>query len=294
MNPTLVLHHSADLDGLCSRAIAHRALGDTADYVGWDYGQDVPDLAPYSRVYVIDISLPPATMSANAEKIVWLDHHATAIKSCPSYLAGTRIDGVAACRLAWQWFNGDRKATKQDYVDRKVMEPRAVQLLGEFDIWDKHDPETDPFQYGAQAEKSPRWDAALCLEGTSADGDGLTPSHYVDQVVDRGRAVLNYLDTINAKLIADRGFDVDFEGRRFLALNISIKGSMQFASGIKPEHDGCLAFSWNGKGWGCSLYGVDHKRDLDLSPIAVKHGGGGHPGACGFLLDKLPKELGGT
>jgi hypothetical protein len=43
----------------------------------------------------------------------------------------------------------------------------------------------------------------------------------------------------------------------------------------------------NGK-WTVSLYGVPHRPDLDLSPIAVKHGGGGHRQACGFTTDQLP------
>ena len=145
MNPTLVIYHRADFDGIASREIAKKSLGSTADYLGWDYSDDTPNLASYDRVYLIDISLPPAVMSAHAEKLVWIDHHASAIKSCPSYLTGTRIDGVAACRLAYQWFFGNRKASKSDYLDHAVVEPYAIRLLGEFDVWVKDDPNTDPF-----------------------------------------------------------------------------------------------------------------------------------------------------
>lgn len=288
MTPILTITHRADLDGWCSQAIARRTLGESSRYLGWDYGDPVPDLSPYDRVYVIDISLPRDVMVAHAEKLVWLDHHKSVLDTYPSYLAGTRIDGIAACRLAWQWFNGDRNATKADYLDHRVSEPYAVQLLGEFDVWLKTNPDTDPFQYGMQATKEPDWPCLLNSdEGRPADA-------LIAGTIAKGRAVLDYLDVTNAKLVTERGFDVDFEGRHLLALNTSIKGSMQFAAAVKPEHDGCLAFSWNGKAWGFSLYGVDHKRDLDLSTIAVKHGGGGHKQACGGTFQQLPKELGGT
>jgi hypothetical protein len=61
-----------------------------------------------------------------------------------------------------------------------------------------------------------------------------------------------------------------------------------FTAGLKPEHDACLGFNWTGKNWRASLYHAPGKEHHDLSLIAVKHGGGGHRGACGFVADKLP------
>ena len=45
---------------------------------------------------------------------------------------------------------------------------------------------------------------------------------------------------------------------------------------------------FDGKCWSVSLYHAKHRKELDLSLIAVKYGGGGHRGACGFTCDKLP------
>jgi len=36
--------------------------------------------------------------------LVWIDHHKSAIEKYGATTPGYRIDGVAACRLAWQWF----------------------------------------------------------------------------------------------------------------------------------------------------------------------------------------------
>lgn len=45
---------------------------------------------------------------------------------------------------------------------------------------------------------------------------------------------------------------------------------------------------FDGRKWDVSLYHADGKEQHDLSLIAVKYGGGGHRGACGFRSDKLP------
>lgn len=54
----------------------------------------------------------------------------------------------------------------------------------------------------------------------------------------------------------------------------------------RADFDGI--FYWNGATWTVSLYHAAHRKDLDLSAIAVKYGGGGHRGACGFRAAKLP------
>lgn len=297
MPTILVIHHSADLDGICSREVARKALGTTADYLGWDYGQEIPDLAPYETVYLIDISLPPEVMKANAAKLIWIDHHKSAIEANKdTVFEGIQIDGVAACRLAWQWFHPNQDdfvpTGKRQYVDHEVDEPYAVQLLGEYDIWDKRNPDTDPFQLGMQAEKSPDWSRLFANPGPGSEHVG---PMYVAGIIDRGRAIQVYTDLMNAQISTERGFDVVFEGLTFRALNIARCNSLTFTAALKPHHDGCLAYFFNGKKWRFSLYHAVGKEHHDLSQIAVKYGGGGHRGACGFELDKdkLPESLGG-
>lgn len=290
MTPTiLVISHSADLDGLCSQAIAKRYFGELAHYVGWDYGQEIPNTDAYTRVYLIDISFPKEEMAKIAHKLVWLDHHNSAIKENPTYYGGKRIDGVAACRIAWQWFFGNSKATKEDYLDRKVEEPLAVTLLGEHDIWNHTDGRTLPFQYGMQARENPAWEVLL-----NADGADMSSVEEINTILRDGYSIEKYLKVTQAQLANEAGYDADFEGLKFRVLNTPQKGSLQFDASIKEHHDGCLRYYWDGQKWGCSLYGVAHKKDIDLSAIAKKYGGGGHRGAAGCSFDKLPSELGGN
>ena len=162
----LVIHHSADFDGIFSREIAKKFLGETADYIGWDYGEKPIPMPAEGIVYIIDLSPECLAETQGGEtvphwdRIIWIDHHKSAIEKFFPGIPGYRIDGVAACRLAWQWFslmeatpNPEQFALpdKQHFFDRQVQEPYAVRLAGEYDIWDKRDPNADVFQMGLRS-----------------------------------------------------------------------------------------------------------------------------------------------
>lgn len=287
---TLVVTHSADFDGKCSEAIARRALGDTATYHPYDYRDEVPDLTPYDRICLIDVSFPRDVMIQCADRIVWIDHHISKMRELDGvFIPGYRIDGVAACRLAWQWFTipeGEDPPlpTKEDYVNRTVSEPCAVQLLGEYDIWDKRNSDVDTFQLGLAAESVVDWSALF-----AEDHD--TGFKYVEAILGRGRAIQAYVKKTNLDIVRVFGFDIQWEGLNLLALNTSKSSSLIFEGAIRPEHDALLAYRWDGKMWRASLYGVPGK-DIDLSVIAGKHGGGGHRKAAGFALNELPPAWG--
>ncbi len=113
-NKTTVFFHSADADGLFCREIARKFLPD-AELVGWNFG-DAPLAVPKGLIYVLDLpcdrpfgfdfTKEPSCLKTTdtLKRFVWIDHHASSIASHPKDIPGYRIDGVAACRLAWQWF----------------------------------------------------------------------------------------------------------------------------------------------------------------------------------------------
>lgn len=288
----LVITHRADFDGLCSQAIARRALADSATYLGWDYSDDVPNLAPYDTIYLIDISLPKDVMIANASRLIWIDHHISKMTELDGVdIQGYRIDGVAACRLAWQWFNDPKYGTstsKAMFLNREVVEPYAVQILGEYDIWDKRNPDVDPFQLGMSGQPVIDWETLL---RAYSDDKMTAPYGYLRDILASGYAIQSYVKQTNLDIVTKFGFDVEWEGMNLLALNTSKSSSLIFDGTIKPHHDGCLAYRWDGKMWRASLYGVPDK-DVDMTLIAKKYGGGGHRGAAGFSFAELPPELG--
>lgn len=286
----LVIYHKADWDGLFSREICRKHFGAEANYLGWDYGDPVPVVAPGRPVIMVDISVDGLM---DHGPLVWIDHHKSAIEKFSAEIPGYRIDGVAACRLAWQWFFGDRAARKGHYERREVAEPYAVQLAGEYDIWDKRNPDADVFQHAMRSREIDAELWATLLDTSIHPQAKVQRSELATRaLMPMGRALMYSADQANASLVRDVAFELEWEGLRFLAINKPRGNSRTFAAGVKPEHDALLTFYWLRNKWRVSLYHAPHRTDRDLSVIAAKYGGGGHRGACGFEAKALPFQLG--
>jgi hypothetical protein len=319
---TTAIYHSADFDGLFCHQIAKKFLPPDTEFIGWDF-KDKPLPIPDGQIYILDLPvdrvfgghftgspehgfldskyfITPDVM----KRLIWIDHHKSSIESHPKDIPGYRIDGVAACRLAWQWFtmvdgnttygdvgNSIRAAGVlpmiQDYKNREVNEPLAVRLAGEYDVWDKRDPDAELFQHGLRSREltDEVWDYLL--------GDvSQACNMMVAAILESGQSLQFARANEYRDVITQQGFDVTFEGLTFLACNsheLDIRSHL-FEAGIQPHHDGLLGFTYNGKSrdWRVSLYHAPGKEHHDLSLIAKKHGGGGHRGACGFRLKQLP------
>lgn len=351
MKPT-VIYHSADADGWLCREIARKFLPD-AELIGWNYGDPHLEFPREGTVYVLDLSpdcfweSPLRTEFVN--RLIWIDHHKSSIEkydptgwvhepagldsfkvpynefwrkghetrtTAPiSAIAGYRIDGVAACRLAWQWFAEgysdkpfevigekvvQRFPPKEMFFARAVAEPLAVRLAGEYDVHDEkqmaEDPRIELFQHGLRSMPLSEnvWDCLLVpFQPEREDGKKDLGTIMVEAMLDQGKCLKFARDEEYRDVITQQGFDVEFEGLKFLACNshgLDIRSQL-FEAGIKPHHDGLLGFTWNGKSWRVSMYGVPGKPEIDFSVIAKKHGGGGHRQACGFIAKTLPFEL---
>lgn len=288
----LVVTHSADYDGLFSQEIARQHFGAAAEYVGWDYGNPQLQFPKDHQVYIIDLS-PDCFEQISEEdfkRVVWIDHHRTAIEKFPASIPGYRIDGVAACRLAYQWFLLHQEwdprelhppydlPTKEQYVKREVPEPWAVMLAGEYDVWDHRDNDADvAFQFGLDAQAKILWSWLLDMGQSKA---------HASLIIEDGRAAMACYAKRDADIMRERSMIVDFEGLKFLCLNTARCNSNTFTARDKPEtgHDALMGFYMRPDGsWSFSMYHAAHRKDLDLSRIAKEYGGGGHPGACGFI-----------
>ena len=102
---------------------------------------------------------------------------------------------------------------------------------------------------------------------------------------EQGRLVLDYRDAYNSKLWRSFGYFTKFEGYKCTALNSGAANSSLFDS-VDEEYDLMLPHVWDGKKWSVSIY--PHNSNINVSEIAKKYGGGGHPGAAGFTCKELP------
>lgn len=293
-----VIYHSADYDGIFCREITRKFLPD-ASLMGWNFG-DPPLEVPDGDIYVLDLPVDePFGFKWDLDKhshrfrngeVVWIDHHKSSIQSHPAKLPGLRIDGVAACRLAWQWFSGyvnrfgNDVPTKEDFVERRVTEPLSVRLAGEYDIWDKRDPRAETLQFGLRLvdQDADFWEALLDC--------GPVGDKAVQELLAHGESIQRYSQKTDASICNSRTWLMEWEGLKWLCVNSARFNSLFFATKDKPEtgHDALLGFCYNGKVWTVSMYHAKHRTDLDLSVVAVKMGGGGHKGACGFTCAALP------
>src|SRR6516162_5145710 len=163
MKKTLVVYHSADFDGIACREVARRFLHKPAGsgveeftYKGWNFGDPIIDLHGWDEILVMDLPLDrvfgfqfkngfvewPDGKGQPLDRVdwshwTWIDHHKTSIDSHPTNIPGYRIDGVAACRLAYAWFfrqsmfpEPDKQPlpTYANFFERQVTEPIALTL----------------------------------------------------------------------------------------------------------------------------------------------------------------------
>lgn len=287
---TTVIYHSADYDGIFCQKIAQKFLPETnTNYIGWDFS-DAPLTPPlFGDIYILDLPVNQVFGIKDIEsnqsllsRIIWIDHHKSAILSHPVSLKGYRIDGVAACRLTWQWFNTANLPEKQSFINRMVNEPLSVRLAGEYDVWDHRKDGDEEFQFGLDCLAPEYIDTMLSFDSVAT----LTVNH----AITLGKAAMACYAKRDADIVNKRSFIKNWENLNFLTLNTAKCNSQTFKVKDVPEtgHDAIMAFNYDGKEWNFSLYHAAHKTDIDLSIIAAKYGGGGHKGACGFRLKVLP------
>ena len=105
-----------------------------------------------------------------------------------------------------------------------------------------------------------------------------------------------YQKKLDEATMSSSAFTVAWRGYVWLAANTLGNSQIADSAFVPGVHDGVLLFSCLGHGkkpWKVSMYShaslpEEKKASLDFSVIAKEYGGGGHPGACGFMCDWPP------
>jgi uncharacterized protein len=270
----ICIYHSRDLDGWMSAAIVRKYAdehGQPIKWIGWDYGQPIPDVSSFTDVVVmVDISFPKEDMKKlNKQGLIWIDHHISAIKDVATLeplplIEGLRNDKKAACELTWEFF----------YPDVKM--PDIVHLLGRYDCFGHKGTDEENkvlvFQYAARASLSnvdECYKALIDVKDESIKG-----------WLNTGEGIYGYLKT-EAQQIYERRFEVIFDGYRFGCVNQCRFNPINFGIDYnKDGYDGFACFHYQYGKWIYSLY--NDNGNVDCSEICKKRGGGGHKGASGF------------
>jgi oligoribonuclease NrnB/cAMP/cGMP phosphodiesterase (DHH superfamily) len=309
---TVCIYHRVDLDGWMSAGIVkywfisnnknyiingtHVARGGfinhniwddpSITFIGYHYGDPIPDLTGYDKVIMVDISFPVMIMNNLMSKLVWIDHHISAIGDNDFQIKGLRNDEFAACELAWQYF----------FPDTNI--PEIVRLLGRYDCFGHKGTDEElkvlEFQYGARARIRNYNEAYDALLATIE-----LPSRLND-VLREGIQIYRYLK-VEAKSIYNKGFEWNVftniedaqDGKsnfKFICFNSERFNPVNFGIDYHADgYDGAACFWYQDSKWQFSLYNDNGK--VDVSLIAKQFGGGGHAGASGFIVNDLKDAI---
>jgi uncharacterized protein len=324
---TICIYHSRDLDGWMSAAIVKKwwlfnnkyghissigsleKVGDKITgeileneynhihFLGYDYGDEIPDLSEYDKVIMCDISFPVKEMHDLVENkdFIWIDHHISAINAWKEFVVrvgeenkpnGLQDTSFAACELTWKYFFPNEPM------------PEIVRLLGRYDCFGHKGTDEEQkvleFQYGARRIISNYEEAYVYLQRSinhlkilnkhfSKERIKQLPDNIENDIYMKGHVIYQYLCT-EAKQIYEHAFDIEILDKKFKCSNIGGFNPSAFNLPFtKDGYDGYVTFIYSNskKSWTFSL----RSETIDVSEIAKQYGGGGHKGAAGFVCD---------
>jgi oligoribonuclease NrnB/cAMP/cGMP phosphodiesterase (DHH superfamily) len=264
----LCIYHD-DMDGKCSAAIVRRRYGDRVRFYAMDYGEIIPWelIAESDEVVIVDFSLPLEDMARIADQtaLTWIDHHKTSMEELKDldHLTGLRTVDEAACLLTWKTY----------FVDQPV--PEAVMYIADRDVWRHEFEDTRPFGEGLFHEDSSPINDGLWEPLLSGSKD------VVNKLIERGKVLYQGRIFRTQRLAQRKGFEVDFEGYPTLAVNVVGTGDLgEVIRGMGYDIGYCYAESKSDDR--LMVFVTLYSDGVDVSEIARKFGGGGHPGAAGF------------
>ncbi len=271
-----IIYHASCSDGWTAAWVALRSgQCDGAALYAAHYGGDVPPVAG-KKVLIVDFSFKRPVMKeilASAASCVVLDHHGTAEKE----LAGLEAEAggeitfdmtKSGARLAWEYFHpGKNHPFLVGYVeDRDLRGPEGGIL-----------PQTR--EVNAAIRSHP-----MTLEAW--DGlHGMLQMPFRDKIIAEGRGILRYQSQVVSDHVKLARVE-EVAGHKVSCIN---------ATTLISEIAGELAKGWPfGVCWfrtaqGKFVFSLRSAADgLDVSEVAKTMGGGGHPHAAGFTVEKLP------
>ena len=267
MSNIYVLYHAGCNDGFGAAWIAHKHLGDAQDgrrvrYLPQSYGGEPPRMGPGSRIYILDFSYPLETMlelHRQHESVILLDHHETARDALEGRVPDCRFDlERSGATIAWEYWGSGFSTNEGDLLARYI-EDR--------DLWRWKLP--DSREVSAALDSHPKkfrvWDR-LDVETLAREGTG----------------ILRYIRTQTENL-AGMAQEQELAGYRVPVVNTSLLGSETCEALLErhPEAEFAATY-WERDGRRHWSLRSRADGDFDVSQVALKRGGGGHPHAAGF------------
>jgi len=276
--PVTVLYHKNCPDGYGSAYSAWKTFKADANYIGYNYGDDIDlGLINNKEVYALDIALPIEQLlivEKNANKFIWIDHHKTSVEIVDKYFELTK-DSIHDVRkntnistrwsgayLSWHYFNPYQNV------------PSFIKAIDDYDRWifDKgYSKSFNKYLYYDRPWSFQKWERyenpdefKKCVE----IGIILLNNHSieVENLVNQATGFIDIDGYVAPVANVNKAYTSDVGNK--LAYKSGSFGVCYFITGDRVE---------------VSLRSVG---DFDVSLIAKKHGGGGHRNAAGFVCNR--------
>jgi uncharacterized protein len=271
---TVVLYHGNCPDGFGGAYAAWKKFGDTAEYHALSRTGPEPEELTGATIYFIDFCYEKEVMdryAAEAGSLTVLDHHKgveDVVRSMPAYVYDSNRSGAS---IAWEYFHPG------------VPMPNLLRYIEDDDLFRFALPETKAViaYLAVQPHTFELWDAIA----TDLDN----PEH-APVLLEKLHAYREYFDLL-VEYTASRAKPVMFEGYEVYLVTVNPLKPFVSAVGnsLRTKHPpfALLAHAFAG-GMRISMRGDD---TVDLTKIAQKYGGNGHPHSAAFSLtwgDPLP------
>jgi len=264
---TLIFYHGNCPDGFGGAYAAWKKFGDAAEYHAISYGGGVPDGIDGNDVYFIDFCFDQERMDAIKERaasFTVLDHHEgveAVSTSMPAFVYDPTRSGAT---IAWSFFHPE------------VPVPYLLKIIEDDDLFRFSDDNTKPllsylsvlpFSFEFWNEIARMLDDARTREG----------------LLEKARVYREYFDLLveqsvhRAKLISFEGYEVYAGTTHPMKPMVSALGNAL----VKRKGPMGLVLQLKSGGIAVSLRGDG---SIDLTKVAQKYGGNGHPSSAAFFV----------
>lgn len=217
-------------------------------------------------------------LNYTAEHISWIDHHVTSIaaeKCLPKYDKFKFTSYINTSRSgAWLAY---------EYFGEMNRVPRVIKYVDDYDRW-VHDYSESTLLNDAffctpelKNPESDEWDELI----------GNDWSDYLNALVEKGKIVNQYRDQL-AESHKKFAYEVTINGfEQYSAVALNDRGNSKCFGDLVKQYQICILYHENKPGEiAMSLYSDPAfvEAGVDVSSIALKHNGGGHPGASGCAM----------
>jgi len=292
----IVFYHAECSDGMGAAWAMHQALGKDAEYIACHYKGPETLVSVFDKdVYFVDFSVPRADLMhlcKSAKSVTVDDHHKSAKDDldnssgwAPANCTINFDMGKAGCRLAWErakklGVTSGWMTTAHSSLRSATDLPVMLQYIEDRDLWRWNLP--DSKQINAWIQMQPY--AIQAYEALALNMEH--PAGFA-AVLAAGGAIYAYNATVcekQARQLVRR----TWEGHRVLYGNVAHLVSETASRALEMFDDVDLTLTYfdlaaRQEGPGKRIHSMRARSGgVDVSAIAKRHGGGGHPAAAGF------------